>query len=72
MTAISEPPLEEVLSSFGLHIGFHENSDALEIAAVLESWLKIVGVDDGEDVAWEALKQVVSEQLDYRFLDDAR
>ena len=39
---------------------------------MLESWLKIVGVDDGEDVAWEALKQVVSEQLDYRFLDDAR
>ena len=48
------------------------HAGGLEIAAVLQSWLKLVGLDDSKDIAWEALKQVVSEQMDCRLLDDAR
>ena len=41
------------------------------MASVLRQWLKIAGVNDGDDAAWEALKKEVAKRLDPRALDDA-
>ena len=42
-----------------------------QMASVLRQWLKIAGVNDGDDAAWEALKKEVAKRLDPRALDDA-
>ena len=41
------------------------------MASVLRQWLRIAGVNDGDDAAWEALKKEVAKRLDPRALDDA-
>ena len=43
-----------------------------QMASVLRQWLKIAGVNDGDDAAWEALKKEVAKRLDPQALDDAR
>ena len=42
-----------------------------QMASVLRQWLKIAGVDDGDDAAWKALKKEVFKRLDPSALDDA-
>jgi hypothetical protein len=42
-----------------------------QMASVLRQWLKIAGVNDGDNAAWEALKKEVAKRLDPRALDDA-